>query len=210
MKQRKNKASQRLSTHPNLPTSTPHTVEIPPLPANAHPHTARLVLSNGSEGVVFHLPTPSSTPSVPSSASSSASAMPQRAADVSFIYVSVEKLPYIERKHTLTHTYMYMLTHIHQHRNVEQERVAWSAPVRAARVVLPFLVALLENNTVRPIHHWSCIYAFLCPFAASSVAITSTSNTPPTKINPRNQYTHTKTRAGGHPRRLGPVPPPDA
>lgn len=27
--------------------------------------------------------------------------------------------------------------------------MTWSAPVRAARVVLPFLVALLENNTVR-------------------------------------------------------------
>jgi hypothetical protein len=30
-----------------------------------------------------------------------------------------------------------------------QERVAWSAPAKAARVVLPFLVTLLENNTVR-------------------------------------------------------------
>lgn len=57
------------------------TVEIPPLPAS-HPTTARLVLSNGSDGVVFFLPY--SSPSSSSSTSSflSPPPMPQRSTDV--------------------------------------------------------------------------------------------------------------------------------
>lgn len=59
---------------------------------------------------------------------------------------------------------------------MKQERVAWSAPVRAARVVLPFLVALLENNTVRASTHafiCVCVRAYVCdPFEAVFVLST--------------------------------------
>lgn len=99
--------------------------------------------------------------------------------------------------------------------NKQQERVSWSAPVRAARVVLPFLVALLENNTVRFFPSLSPLVLHVCAHLNGQITSTNVqtsscpSSSPLSHSLPLPSLSHLYKPPGGRARCLGADAPPD-